>query len=151
MRFPALFLALAAFPALADEAPATLDDIAWLAGHWRLEDGQATREEIWLPPKGGLMLGLNRTVEGGVAQFEFLRIAEEEGRIVYYASPEGRPATAFTLVEVGPFRAEFRNDAHDFPRVIRYRLDGLDVLEAEVEGEINGNKAMLRFRWPREE
>lgn len=36
---------------------ALLEDVAWIAGHWRGEAMGAMTEEIWSPPLGGSMMG----------------------------------------------------------------------------------------------
>jgi hypothetical protein len=133
----ALMIALSA--AAEEPAAAAIEDLAWLAGHWRAELGSATIEEGWFPPAGGAMLGINRTVAGDrMAGFEFLRIEEDEGGIVYFASPGGRsPATPFTLVELDGQRAVFENAEHDFPQRIAYRREG-SMLHAEIEGVEGG-------------
>lgn len=64
--------------------------------------------------------------------FEFLRIVEKDGGLVYVAQPGGRPPTEFVLAAIDAARATFENSAHDFPKMIRYakRADG--SLEATV-------------------
>jgi len=112
-----LLLLLLAVPVFA--ADPKLDDLAWIAGHW----GAGNVEELWLAPKGDLMLGMSRTIrKNGTAAFEFLRIAKTEDGIAYIAQPGGRPPTAFKLVESTPNRAVFANPEHDFPKRIVYEL-----------------------------
>lgn len=126
---------------------ATVADLAWLTGHWSAtgEDGRYT-EEIWSSPRGGMLLGMNRDVTKARAMFEFLRIAETEDGIVYFAHPRGREATPFALVELEPNRAVFANPKHDFPQRITYTRDG-NRLCARVEGD--GAKP-LEWCWTRE-
>lgn len=56
-RLAALFLALAPLPVIAQQAPVSIHDAAWLAGRWVGEglDGQV--EENWSPVQGGQMVG----------------------------------------------------------------------------------------------
>jgi Domain of unknown function (DUF6265) len=116
MKRLALLLALA-FPLAAAEP--TLDDLAWIAGHW----SEGNVEELWLAPKGGVMLGMSRTIRrNGTAAFEFIRIATTGDGIAYIAQPGGRPPTSFKLVESKPGRAVFTNPEHDFPKRIVYEL-----------------------------
>jgi hypothetical protein len=67
-----------------------------------------------------------------MAAFEFLRIVERDGGLVYIAQPGGRPPTEFALAGIDGDSVTFENRAHDFPKVIRYarRPDG--ALEARV-------------------
>jgi hypothetical protein len=127
--------ALAA-PARAPEAP-ELEALAWMAGHWRQEAGARVTEELWLPPRGGTMLGLNRSVSGRRADFEFLRLALDDEGVVYLASPSGRAPTPFRLTSVEAGHAVFENPEHDFPKTIEYALkDGR--LVASIAGERAG-------------
>jgi hypothetical protein len=78
--------------------------------------------------------------------FEFLRIVERRGTLVYVAQPEGRPPTEFTLTRLDGEQATFENPAHDFPKVIRYarRPDG--GLEATISGDAGAKPQTFRFR-----
>jgi hypothetical protein len=117
--------------------PATVENVAWMAGRWEGRDAKGLEmEEVWLEPKGGTMLGLHRDVAGGKAvSFEFLRIALEAEGLTYWASPRGRPATPFRLTETGPRKAVFANPAHDFPKRILYWVDEAGALHARIEGD----------------
>lgn len=119
---------------------ARLDQLAWLAGQWRGAGGATTFEERWTEAAGGAMFAVSRTFKGDrLAAFEFLRIVERGGGLVYIAQPNGRPPTEFTLTAITAASATFENSAHDFPKMIRYsrRPDG--SLEAVVSD--GGRKA----------
>jgi hypothetical protein len=112
---------------------ATIAQVGWMEGNWVGTDGGVTVEERWTPPAGGAMLAVSRTLKGGrMAGFEFLRIVERDGGLVYVAQPGGKPPTDFTLTAVSGNSATFENPEHDFPKLIRYtkRPDG--SLEARV-------------------
>ena len=114
-------------------ARATISQVEWIAGTWAGESGPVTLEERWTPPGGGAMLAVSRTMKGGrMVAFEFLRIIEREGGLVYVAQPGGRPPTDFTLTSLTANSATFENPTHDFPKIIQYtkRADG--TLEARV-------------------
>jgi hypothetical protein len=116
-------------------ARATLADLGWLAGNWSGTLGRATIEERWTPAAGGAMLAVSRTIKDErLAAFEFLRIVERDGGLVYIAQPNGRPPTEFVLTVMTADSATFENPAHDFPKMVRYtrRADG--SLEARVSG-----------------
>lgn len=141
----------ASLSAAAEEAgTASVADLAWLTGSWCSESADATAEEHWIEPHGGVILGLNRSVRaaGGVF-FEYLRIVEEEGAVVYYASPVGRAATPFTLVESGDRRAVFANPEHDFPQRIIYESTGEELI-ATIEGEVGGETRSSTWSWKRD-
>ena len=113
--------------------------MAWLAGYWTgTADGLET-EELWLPPRGGLMLGTHRDVgREGRAFFEFLRIETSGEGTVYRAQPSGRPATPFRLVEQEDTSLVFENLEHDFPQRILYQLRPDGTLLARIEGTVDG-------------
>lgn len=127
-------------------APATIDDVAWIAGAWSSE-GSSTTQERWLEPAGGAMLGTSRTIAGGrMVAFEFLRIVERDGSLVYVAQPGGNPPTAFVLTALDGQVATFENPEHDYPKLIRYTRTG-DALVAEIS-DANGARPM-RFSFRR--
>ena len=126
-----------------------LDDLAWMAGSWMERKGATDTEEHWLPPKGGLMMAMNRTVKDGKAvEFEMLRIVMKDGKPVYLSMPNARPATEFQAAEQGPTRIAFEDPAREFPRRILYWRDG-EVLMARIEGTINGQPRSKEWRFER--
>jgi hypothetical protein len=124
-----------------DQGHATIADVAWIAGSWT-SGTVSTVEERWTPPAGGAMLGVSRTLRAArMTEFEFLRIVERDGRLVYIAQPNGKAPTEFVLTNHDATSATFENPAHDFPKMIRYakRADG--GLEASISGG-PGTRAM---------
>lgn len=142
MRVSAMQLALTVVlgieAAIAQESQrprATIADVAWIGGNWVGSSGAVTFEERWTPPAGEAMLAVARTIKGPrMVAFEFLRIIQRDGTLVYVAQPSGRPPTEFTLTAIDADSATFENPAHDFPKMIRYarRPDG--SLEARTSG-----------------
>ena len=132
----------------AQSAKPSLDDLAWLAGSWTGENSGIHMEEHWTAPKGNSMVGMHRdTGKGRTLGFEFLRIEQRDGRIVYLSMPNGRsPATAFPLKELSGTRVVFENPAHDFPQRIIYWKDGAD-LRAQIEGTMNGKPGSEEWKW----
>jgi hypothetical protein len=134
-------------------AKATIGDIQWLASAWvgtRGSAGTTTIEERWSPPRGGAMLAVSRTVaRQRMVAFEFLRIVERDGGLVYVAQPGGRPATEFVLTEVAKNRAVFENPRHDSPQRIVYELSDDGKLTASI-GYAKGGKPQ-RFEFRRED
>lgn len=135
--------------ALPAPAKAAIGDIAWLAGAWVGTKGKSSIEERWSPPAGGAMLGVSRTVSRDkMSAFEFLRIVERDGGLVYVAQPNGATATEFTLTELGPTRAVFENPRHDSPQRIVYELSAEGLLSASI-GFTKGGRPQ-RFEFKRE-
>lgn len=139
--------------ALPTPAKAAINDLNWLAGAWtgtRGTSGTTTIEERWSPPKGGSMLAVSRTVSRDrLSAFEFLRIVEREGGLVYIAQPNGAPPTEFILTEHSPTRAVFENPRHDYPKRITYELTAPNTLTATI-GFLKGGTP-TRFEYKREQ
>ncbi len=129
-------------------AQATAGDMAWLAGAWVGTRSTRSIEERWTPPLGGALLGVSRTVKGDkMVAFEYLRIVERDGGLVYVAQPGGRPPTEFVLTELSSKRAVFANPRHDSPQRIVYELSAEGTLSASI-GFMKGGRPQ-RFEFTR--
>ena len=129
---------------------ASLASLGWMAGSWSVTQGGVANEEHWLPPSGGLMLGMHRDVKAGrAASFEFLRIVERNDSLVYVALPRGRNETPFPLKSLEGRRVVFENPAHDFPQRILYWQVRPNELHARVEGTWNGKEEFEEWTWKR--
>jgi len=118
--------------AQAREEP-SLGSVAWLIGCWIAGTGDSYTEEVWLPARGGLMIGASRTISGGVAvAYEFVRLHERDGNLTYSAHPSGQQPADFQATDVGQRTVRFENPAHDFPQKIEYRATRPDSLLASV-------------------
>ncbi len=122
-------------------------DLAWLVGHWCSAAGEQTSEELWLAERGGLMLGLNRSLGSDGTAFEFLRIEIGSMGADYVAQPGGAPPTRFRLVEAAARSVTFENPAHDYPKRIRYRRDAEQLFAAVDAGAADPRP--LESRWTR--
>jgi hypothetical protein len=133
-------------------ARAVIGDLAWLAGAWvgtRGTNGAISFEERWSAPKGGAMLATSRTVSRDkMSAFEFLRIVERDGGLVYIAQPGGAAGTEFVLTEFSANRAVFDNPRHDYPKRIVYELSAEGGLTATI-GFLKGGTPR-RFEFKRE-
>jgi hypothetical protein len=119
----------------ATHPPAAIASLQWLSGHWCLQRGPELVEEAWLEPRGGLMLGMSRTLrDGNASGFEFMRIEPRDGVPTYLAQPEGAPPTAFRLTASGMNWVRFENPQHDFPKRVEYRRLAKDRLQAQIAG-----------------
>jgi len=134
--------------AQADTSGVVLDDLAWMAGCWVGDEGAGRSEECWMPPAGGMMLGLHRDLaaDGSLAGFEYLRIVADESGLAYLASPGGRSPTTFRLQEASAGRVVFSCPEHDFPQRIVYVLDS-GMLHARVEGVVDDELHAMEWSW----
>ena len=146
MRFLTLLFALTI---TAQEKPA-FEKLSWIAGNWTGSAGRAVIEENWLPPAGGAMLGVGRTIAGPrMVAFEFLRIVQKDGETYYIAQPDGRPPTEFKLTSATDTKAVFENPKHDHPKIITYEKDADGNLLATIEGDERGQHKKQQFRFRR--
>jgi hypothetical protein len=151
LPFFAVATAAAQAPASPPAVSGRLEQLAFMAGSWGAPSGGADVEEVWLAPKGGLMLGLGRTVKDGKAvEFEFLRVEQRGESLVYLASPGGKPATPFPLASLDATSAVFESNL-EFPRRVSYRKNPDGTLTARLEGTRNGQPAAREWTWKRAE
>jgi hypothetical protein len=134
-----IVLAMSAAGTYAQESVSTkptLDAFAWLAGHWRIEEGDRQVDEQWMAPAGGLMLGMARTVQAGkTREYEFTLLRQEpNGDIFYVAHPSKQREAAFKLTSLQAGTAVFENPEHDFPKKIIYTRQPDGSLLAAIEG-----------------
>lgn len=138
--------------AAADKKPATgagtgpIERLHWMTGCWERRSGTRLVEEQWMEPRGGMMLGVSRTVRGDtLVEYEQLRIYERRGKLVFAAMPSGQPAAEFEVAELGDSVVVFENPRHDFPQRILYCRVGLDSMLARVEGVSKGKQRAVSF------
>lgn len=130
--------------------PASAGDLDWLAGHWCGQQGKTFSEETWMAPRAGLLVGMHRdTRDGKAIGFEFMRIAQQDGRWVLLAQPGGAAVTAFPAEQVEKGRVVFANPAHDFPKRVIYAQPDGDTLHARVDDGRDGGQAM-EWTWRRD-
>lgn len=85
--FAVSLLATAAFaqapaPPPAASPAAKIESMAWLAGYWEGEGLGGTMEDIWMPPRDGVILGAFRLVQPqGKGFYELFAIEEHEGSL----------------------------------------------------------------------
>src|SRR5512147_711971 len=98
--------------------PTALQEMAFLAGHWRGERDGVTIEEMWLAPAAGVAEGMVRLIRDGVVgTIELLVATAERDRVVLrynhfhpdYTTWESDGPIALTLTEAGERRLIFTN------------------------------------------
>lgn len=132
------------------QSPApTIADLSWMAGCWTITSPARTVTEFWLPPAGGTMMGISRTVvKDKTAEYEFLVLRSGAGGLEYVAKPSGQAETIFTATKVTRTEAVFENPKHDFPTRITYRHTS-DGLAATIDGMMNGTPRAIEFKYQR--
>jgi uncharacterized protein DUF6265 len=141
---------VSAAPTLAGQNSVRIEQVGWLTGCWETSSPQRTIEEHWLPPRGGTMLGMGRTVrDGRTIEYESIVIRIENGRLAYEAHPSGQPSAVFLSNPMTEGRVVFENPAHAFPQRIGDERRGDDALLAWVEGTQNGRTRRTEFPYQR--
>ena len=132
-----------------DQPAPTVSDLSWMGGCWVLTSPGRTVTEFWLPPAGGTMIGVSRTVaKEKTVEYEFLLLRAGADALEYVAKPARQAETVFKATKVSGGEAVFENPAHDFPTRIRYRLaDG--GLVATIDGTMNGKPRAIDFKFQR--
>lgn len=124
--------------------PPTLASMQWLEGCWQGSVNKRDFREVWLPQRGGMMIGVSQTVSGDqTLDYEYLRVEPRTDGVYYVASPPGKPEEAFKLtselVDVDDAHTfVFLDPARDFPQRIGYRRASEGWLYTEVEGKVKG-------------
>jgi hypothetical protein len=108
-----------------DMPEASIENVSWIAGHWRGELFGGVVEEIWSPPFGGAMMGMfKHVVDGEITFYEFMTIVQESGSLVLKLKHFDSDMTAweskkktinFPLVKITQEAVFF--DAYTFQRI----------------------------------
>lgn len=116
--------------------PATLADVAFMAGHWIGGDPGDLSEEVWTAPEGDSMVGMWRYV--------VLRIRHFDPKLV--AREEKDRAVGLFLVANGPREAAFEGPEYSGKGNVRltYRRGDDDSLTGILE--MDGSKQEFHFR-----
>ena len=147
---PAAAATVAAAPATEPAPPASSDPLAWMEGRWCGKDEDQLIEETWLPPRQGESIGMSRTIAGDrMISFEFMRIADIEGKVALMAQPNGEPPVSFARTDGGADWIRFENKQHDYPQRIEYRKAGAG-LHAEIGGPGEpGKEEVIAYEYTR--
>jgi hypothetical protein len=136
-------------PALPGQGTSHLDALRWMSGCWTLSRGAIVTDEMWMAPRGGVMLGVARTVNGAkLRDAEFTRIYTRGDTLVYAAGPLNQPGAEFHAKRVAEAEVVFENLSHDFPKRIAYRAAAGDSLHAYIEGASDGERRIW-YRYAR--
>lgn len=133
----------------AQQSERSLADLDWFTGHWVMQYGTTTVEEVWLAPAGELMTGMSRTFNGSrVREYEFMTIGiDSAGSAYFHALPSGQKGERFTAISREKQSIVFENRRSDFPQRIIYRRLTDDSLFARIEGTMNGKERGFDFRY----
>jgi hypothetical protein len=123
-----------------------VEALAWLAGCWKHEEPGFRRDEQWMRPSGGTMIGMSRSVaKDRTVEHEYLRIEVREDKLAYVATPSGQAEAVFLQAEITDRMVAFEAPGHDFPQRITYeRMTPRSIL-AWIEGDVDGVSRVIEF------
>ncbi len=128
-------------------AAADISRLSWMSGCWAYDDAEPGSGEYWMPPVGGTMFAVSRSIrDSRTVAFEYLRIEESaEGSLALFASPSGQSPARFDMVSLTNNEVVFENPEHDFPQRIVYSLTQDGRLIGRIEGQSNGRPKSIDF------
>lgn len=128
-------------------AAADISRLSWMSGCWAYDDAEPGSGEYWMPPIGGTMFAVSRSIrDSRTVAFEYLRIEESaEGSLALFASPSGQSPARFDMVSLTNNEVVFENPEHDFPQRIVYSLTQDGRLIGRIEGQSNGRPKSIDF------
>ncbi|MGK7370512.1 MAG: DUF6265 family protein [Candidatus Halalkalibacterium sp. M3_1C_030] len=131
--------------------PATLQDIAWIQGHWQGEAFGGIVEEVWTPPLGGsMMCAFKLVVNNEVRFYELVTISEEENTLMLRLKhfhkdlkgwEEKNETVDFPLVKVTPGKVFF--DGFTFERISENEMNIYVIIGEE------GKEQETKFNYKR--
>ena len=133
----------------ANQPSASLDDVAWLSGHWRGKGLGGTIEEFWSPPQGDTMVGAFKLTKADtVSMYELCAIVEEDDRIAIWVKhfnsdftgwEEKSDKVVFPLIRIEPGALYFegltfkRLDDDTIDVYLAFGGQGGEIREAKLE------------------
>ena len=141
-----------------------LEQLSWMSGDWRIDDGDRFIQEAWLEPVHGFMNATFRLfVKERLVVHEYILVSEEDSGIFLrfkhfnadYSTWEKDGPLVFRLVELRAGFARFENvaPAPEAPDVLEYLRSG-DTLTATVSdtpGPQAGEAMVFRFQRHRDD
>ena len=121
--------------------------LAWLSGCWQITRGAEVIDEQWMAPRGGVMVGMARSVRGDkVTSTESTIIRIRDGKMVYEANPSGQMPTTFTASTATAERVVFETPQHDYPKRVAYERKGADAITAWIDDGSGAKRVEYPFK-----
>ncbi|HEX7273925.1 MAG TPA: DUF6265 family protein [Casimicrobiaceae bacterium] len=134
-----------------------LEQLSWLRGCWSGKVERREFMETWLPPRGGMMVGISQTIvqeprrgTGPRTQdYEYLRLEARPDGVYYVVVPSGEKETTFKLGTVGDTMGRttypFANLRDEFPQRIVYMRGSDGWLYAQVTGKVGNDSKEVTY------
>ena len=127
-----------------------IERVSWLTGCWLNTARGAVIEEQWMAPRGGVMVGMGRTVRADtLREYELVLVRDQGSELAYEAHPSGQPTATFRSTVVSDSQVVFRNPDHDYPQEVGYRRLGADSLLAWIDGTVGTRSRRIEFPYRR--
>ncbi|WP_037568157.1 MULTISPECIES: DUF6265 family protein [Sphingomonas] len=139
-------MAMAILGASKSASATQVADLSWMAGHWLECSPRGEAAETWTDDRGGVMLGISKSIRNGRTSWEWSRIDRTPEGIAFLASPQGQQPTAFKAVAIAKGKAVFENLDHDFPQRVIYIRKG-DNLTGRIEGIAEGKQRAAEWHY----
>lgn len=137
-----------------DTPPAPLtamavSDLAFLAGRWEGAKNDMMFDEVWMPPRGRMMLGSYRLLKDGQPPLMLMMIIEERADGIIFRMKQfdpdfvslGQSFREYHLIALNGQRAVFvRSDIADNPERLIYHRTGTHQLIVEVHYKPKENR-----------
>jgi len=132
---------------------ATLEDVSWIAGHWKGEAFGGVAEEIWSPPLGDSMMFVFKLVSEGKVQFyEVGHIQQTRETLLlqlkhFHGSLKGweekDETVDFKLVQIDGNRVYFDGFTIE-------KISGNEINMYVVVGDEDGSSEEVKFNYKKE-
>lgn len=132
---------------------ATLEDVSWIAGHWKGEAFGGIAEEIWSPPLGDSMMFVFKLVAEGKVQFYEVGHIQQTGKTLllqlkhFHGSLKGweekDETVDYKLVQIDGNRVYF--DGFTIEKISRNEINMYVVV-----GEEDGSAEEVKFNYKKE-
>jgi len=125
----------------------TLADFAWLVGRWQGAWGPRVAQQVWMPPRAGVMLGTFQVTENGeTLVVELFALVQKPDGVQFHlrhftpslAAWEKTGPAVLNLTSIDPKTAVFENPGDGQPR--RTVLKRLDADTYVARSEVVGNQ-----------
>ena len=137
-----------------DKSPeATLEDVSWIAGHWKSEAFGGIAEEIWSPPHGDSMMFVFKLVSEGKVQFYEVGHIQQTGETLllqlkhFHGSLKGweekDETVDFKLVQIDGNRVYFDGFTIE-------KINGNEINMYLVVGKEDGSSEEVKFNYKKE-
>ena len=132
---------------------ATLEDVSWIAGHWKGEAFGGVAEEIWSPPLGDSMMFVFKLAADGKVQFYEVGHIQQTGETLllqlkhFHGSLKGweekDETVDFKLVQIDGNRVYFDGFTIE-------KISGNEINMYIVVGEEDGSSEEVKFNYKKE-